>query len=995
MRIRALGPLAVEMASNDVRTLRGKPGRVLATLLASAGSAVSSDRLVDAVWGERPPKSARNALQVYVSQIRTLLGEGEGAAQVVTNAKGYLLDLRDAQFDVQQFEVALATARESSVPATKSDHLSRALAMWSGRAYEPWDTDEDLRPEAVRLEELRLVAEEELASSELGLGHHAELVDKLRLLADQEPLRERRWAMLMVALYRNGRQAEALRTYQHVRDLLGTELGIEPGPELTALEERILLQDPGLAVDVASSPTRNNVPQPIGRIVGRQQDLAHLADLLETGSRLITIYGPGGIGKTRLAIELANSAADAGRFDQVTMIALDSIDVAEAIDGAVAAELAGNPDVVASAVEAIGDRHILLVLDNCEHLAAPIAELTVGILGKCRNATVLATSRSTLKVTGEAKLALGPLPATNAASELFRVRAAEAGFMLPEGAEEDVAAICDALDGIPLAIELAAARLSILTLPELRIRLGEASLLEGDASRTQRHRSAVAAVRWSYDLLDAEQQQAFEVLSVFRGGFTADAAESSLSFHTHAPPLTVVSALHDAALLMRGEGRLRMLEPVRQFAEQRLIESGRIADALDSLARWVLRRVDDATSRLGTPANMAAIHALDGERGNIEVALRHLMETDHDRFVAAVADLAEYWWRIGDLGTGDQWITEALTVAEVSPRLLRYAAMFLSRVRPESNAGPLLDRLGAIEPNGANIRSAEAHVAWSRGDMVAARDRFESAAEAQREARDGELIDTVAQLSRMRLAEGDAAGAIELADELDVMGRAGERADAVPLAEHVRGLTLAFGGDYAAAAPHLAVAAKGFEQLGMERQLIGALRGLGMARANLGDIDAAQRNVARSLELARSAGDRSAVMFGQMALGLVATERNEPEVATGLVDRALRQAVLDRDEQAKAWCLFAAARIAHIRGNLEKAGVLLAASDRLVAHWKMGAPSATWRPDRPMTAALVVDLGRESFETARAEGSALSGDAAIELALGYPIGWVMEPAPRR
>lgn len=978
MRFRALGPVAIETV-DGLQVLNGRSGRIMATLVADMGDLVSTDRLIDAVWGEHPPKSARNALQVHMSQLRSLIQTAD-SEPIRTHGSAYVLKVAPQDLDIQLFQHAIAEARREADPTLRSTSLREALSWWRGRPFEPWDSEPDLQPLAIRLTELRLEAEEMVGEAELEAGRHREAIDELRSLTIAEPLRERRWESLMLALYRNGRQAEALRAFQEVRRHLGSELGIDPGPALVALEDRILMQDPSLDFEDDSIAKVINLAPPLGDLIGREGLLGEVLDLLANKRRLVTLHGPGGIGKTRLAIAAGLHDEVLTRFDEIAFVNLESIEFGA--EEATVRTLTGGQDIDAVSDLAYG-RSLLLILDNCEHVIDEVRTLVTEVLAGT-SATILTTTRLPLGITGEVRVTVGPL--TEAGAELFTSRAIEAGYTLPADRDETIRAIVAALDGIPLAIELAAARLSVLSIDELALHLDSPGVLQSNTA-SGRHSTVEQAIRWSYDLLADNERRAFAWLGSFRAGFTASAAEALLGAISE-EPLHVLSKLHDAAMVVREPTRLRLLEPVRQFAETRLADVGEEADALDHLADWLLRFVADRIPLLATTTNRSAVDELDAERANIERTLGHLAGTHPARFVKLVDRLAVYWWRNGALDTGDHWSALAIEHQEAPARLLRYAAMFMSRVRPEADASPILERLSATG-SASDLETAQAHLEWSHGDMVAARDAFERAAVAQRGTYDPELIDTLLTLSRMRLADGDAEGASELAGQIETMGRAAERADAEPLAAHVRGLTATFIDGLAAGVSHFEKAREGFERLGLDRHLVGALRALALATAARGDWDDASTLARDSLERARTIGDSSAVMFARMVLGLIAAEKTDTEVSMSLLDRALRQAVTERDEQGQAWCLYSLAVLAVHSGDPIRSATLLGASDRIVSHWTHGVPSRTWRVDEPLDQVLREKVG-SAFDSAYEAGAELDAGTAIETALGYSVDWVTE-----
>ena len=639
MEFRILGPLEVADGERVV-DLGGPRERVLlARLLISANLVVSADRLAEDLWPGEPPAHWLPTLRVYISRLRRALGPG--AAAVLTEPPGYRLRLAAGQLDADIFERLVAAARRDLAegrPGAAAAGLRRALGLWRGPALSDVADLPFARADAARLEEARLSAVEDWVEAELGCGNHASVAAELDGLVTSYPLRERLRGQRMRALYRCGRQADALRAYQELRAYLGEELGLEPAAALRELESAILRQDPaldwraprggepGTAAPVPpGTPARPPGPPPaVGRaagrlpaettsFIGREADLAAVGKLLTAG-RLVTLTGPGGSGKTRLARQ-AGAVAAAGYPDGVWLADLAPIGGPELVAPAVAAALAvreepGRP-LADSIAARLGDSDALLIIDNCEHVVGAAAELIAALLAACPALRILATSQTRLGVPGEAIWPVPPLsvpppagrdPAAVAEAESVRLlcdRAALArpGFSLTAGNAADIGEICRRLDGIPLAVELAAARLSTLTPAQLAARLGDRFRVLTGGSRTEpaRHRTLRAAISWSHDLLGRPEQTCFRRMAVFAGGCTIDAAEAvcaDASLPVEAV-LETVTALVDRSLLTTEErcGTMRygMLESVRQYAREQLTAAkGRnlLAQKIKREARW-------------------------------------------------------------------------------------------------------------------------------------------------------------------------------------------------------------------------------------------------------------------------------------------------------------------------------------------------------------------------------------------------------------------------
>ena len=554
MEFRILGPLEV-----GGEPFRGgpKPRALLVSLVLARGSPASRERLVDAVWGERPPASAAHALQVYVSELR------KAGIEIDRHGDGYRLHAD--WLDAAEFEGLLETAREHRRAGRHEEALGSledALALWRGPALAGLEGGGTLGVERERLEELRVVAIEDRAESALALGLTLDLPELERLVTEH-PLRERLGGLLMLGLYRAGRQAAALEAYAEIRRALD-ELGLAPAAELRALQSAILRQDAALDVEPESVRERRHLPAPATPIVGRREEVEMVASLLRGDTRLVTLTGPGGAGKTRVALRAAHELADAFA-DGVWFVGLAALVDPALVRPAIAQTLGLAEE---SLDDELRGRELLLLLDNFEQLldAAP----AVGkLLEGAPRLRVLTTSRARLHLYGEHELEVPPLPAADA-EELFVSRARATGRELPPGPL--VAEICGRLDGLPLAIELVAARTSEVTLTELVSslddRLGLAS--RGARDLPERQQTLRAAIGWSHDLLGAHEQRLFAHLGAFAGGFTRDAVRAVCGENAAEP----LAGLAEASLVRRAEdGRYRMLADdsrVRRRAARRV-----------------------------------------------------------------------------------------------------------------------------------------------------------------------------------------------------------------------------------------------------------------------------------------------------------------------------------------------------------------------------------------------------------------------------------------
>jgi predicted ATPase/DNA-binding SARP family transcriptional activator len=575
VEVRVLGP--VELVAEDGPVPLGAPKqrRLLSALIVHAGEARSADLLIDAIWGPSPPASAAKLLQTYVSQLRKAL---PAPGRIRTLGVGYALELDDESLDAARFERLLSQGRAASRernPALAASLLRRALGLWRGQAYGDFAYEEFARAEAERLEELRLVALEERIEAELALGRHEDLLPELRSLAAAHPERERLQAQAMLALYRCGRQSEALDLYTDARARLRDELGLEPSAELRELQRRILQQDAELAVAAVAEAAASALPAPPNRLLGRGRELAELCELLLRDEvRLLALTGAGGSGKTRLALEAARETAESFA-NGAAFVDLAPLRDPALVVGAIARAF-GIPDVsgedsLQTLAAALRPRELLLLVDNAEHVRAA-APSFVELLAQAPHLTLLVTSRVVLHVSREQVYPVEPL-AVRAAVALFLERAheAEPRFHPNIADEQAIQRICERLDGLPLAIELAASRVRTLTPVELLDRLDPRLplLTGGPHDLPARQQTLRATLEWSYDLLADDERSDVRCFAVFAGGCTLEAAEAVCG-----TTVERLSSLVDANLLLHAAtqkgSRYSVLETIREYATEQL-----------------------------------------------------------------------------------------------------------------------------------------------------------------------------------------------------------------------------------------------------------------------------------------------------------------------------------------------------------------------------------------------------------------------------------------
>lgn len=649
MQFRVLGPVDVVDRGRPVTITSVRQRSILAVLLVHAGERVSSDRLARVLWGDTLPADARGTLHAHVSRLRRALPVDGAEQRLRTSHGGYVLDVAAGELDAARFEQLTDQARAGTAgPNDALALLDDALAMWRGPAYADVADEEFAHGEAARLDELRLVAIEDRVDVCLSLGRHAELIGELESSVARHPLRERPCAQLMLARYRDGRVAEALQAYRALRRNLADELGLDPSALLRRLEADILRRSDRLAPPPPSAaPALSERPAPLSSFVGREDELDELARLLDT-ARIVTLTGTGGAGKTRLATELAERVVD--RFpDGVRQIELAPVRDGNAVPDVVAAGLGvtrrASEPVAQTVVAALRPRRMLVLLDNCEHVLADVAPLVDRLARGCPRLVVLATSRERLAVSGEHVRPVRPLPVpidddvTDRAellavpsARLFcdRATAADPTFRLTGRGPAAVARICRRLDGLPLAIELAAARVAALGPVDLAVRLGARFGLLTAGPRgddTGRHRTLQATIDWSYELLEPAEARMFERLSVFPGSFDLDAAEGvCLTDHEATDIATLVAALVDKSMVVAepvdAATRFRLLETMREYAARRLDARGEADGLARAHAQYYVRLAELADTDVRSSAEAGAVRRLDLELDNLRAAHR-------------------------------------------------------------------------------------------------------------------------------------------------------------------------------------------------------------------------------------------------------------------------------------------------------------------------------------------------------------------------------------
>jgi predicted ATPase/DNA-binding SARP family transcriptional activator len=947
MEFRLLGPLEVVADDGSFGIEAHKPRALLALLLLNANEIVPAERLIEDLWEGAAPASAAKLVQTYVSQLRRELGRD----RIVTKGPGYLISVLSDELDVERFEgLRVSTPRE-------------ALELWRGAPLADFAYDSWAQPEIARLEEARLGALEDRNELDLAAGHHAELIPELEALVAGSPLRERLRGQLMLALYRSGRQAEALAIYRDGRRRLVEELGIEPSPALQRLELAILRQDARLEVE----PQRT-APQP-ERLIGRETVLLEIAELLEK-SRLTTLTGPGGIGKTRLALEVTRRVAE------------------HYVDGVVVAELAALADhslVVAEIARALGaprptsdaliaylrSKELLLVVDNFEQVAAA-APLLDELLQGAPGLTVLVTSRVLLQLRYEARYPVPPLDVPDPANVLpssalvateavalfiERARESRPEFQLSDESATAVAELCVRLDGLPLALELAAARANLLAPSAILSRLGRRLdvLTTSDASVPERHRTLRAAIEWSYDLLDPDEKLLFTSLAVFSGGFSTDGAEVVAGVDV----LDGIGKLLDSSLLrserpVGDEPRFGTLETIREYARERLAQREDEQEVRRRHAAFYCELAERAEPGLRGPGQVAWLRRLDAERENLRAALGWTAESGAAELGLRIASaLWRYWQVRGGLGEGRKHLERLLVLDEPIATPVRSEAL-----------------------------AASGRLAFMQGDLDAAAAYMEESVALTSELGGGRLMAmSLVVLAMIARAGGDPARADEFLDQSVRVAQ--ERGDwfSQAVALSGRGELCYLAGEFKAARRNLEEGLRASREVGDIRNIARTLTALGAVALEQRDYGRATRLLEEALTLQRELGDHWGIPRSIVSLGVAALGQGENAEAEILFDQGLRLQLETDDRPGIASSLEQIALLSTKRADHAAVACLYGAAAilrEMVGHHPMHLVSH--ETDEEIARARA-ELGPEAFADAWSRGRSMTLEEAVAYAL--------------
>jgi predicted ATPase len=875
-----LGPLVVTEDGRPLEVGGVRLRALMIRLALDAGSIVATRSLVDALWGSAPPADEANALQSLVSRLRRILPD---RSAIASTGGGYRLVLPVDDVDARHFERLARHGRrqlDAGEPRAASETLFSALQLWRGPALTDAGDAPFVAAAAARLEELRLTAREDRIDADIALGRHAAVVGELESLAAEYPLRERLRAALVTALYAVGRQADALTTYEQTRRMLADELGVDPGPQLQAAYLAVLRGEPAAKHPEQPTPVapRHNLRSPLTSFVGRDEEVERIGKLLGD-SRLITLVGPGGGGKTRLAAETGARAGEAMHHG-VWMVELASVtdpgDVPQAVLGALGPRdstlldlrrQGTSRDVMSGLLDSLVDAQALLILDNCEHVIDAAATLADQLLGRCPDLRILATSREPLAIVGETLLPVTPLarPAVGGsvvdamaspAVRLFSDRAAAVapGFAVEPDNVEAVIEICRRLDGLPLAIELAAARLRSMSVQQIAARLGDRFRLLTGGSRTAvpRHRTLRAVVEWSWDLLSDPERRLASRLAVFPAGTTVESAEAVSADVVPAGQVPdLLAALVDRSLLLLVDGdppRYRMLETIREFGAERLADEGSIADVQARHAGYFRDLAETADPFLRGADQLPWLARLSMERENLLAALRYAIDAqDAATAIRLGAALSWFWTLRGSHGEAASWLEMALAVPGESPTEERAVAATVQAISAMAVGQQDRSRETAIEM----LESFPDFDARNRHPVLS-------------------LVEP---------------GMAMLAEDIPRALRTIERGLANPdrwtnaTLRMLRGFIAENQGDVAQMVVDLTDAARAFDEIGERWGLSNSVAALANQYMNEGDLDRSLAEYQRALRLMTELNAQNDRSFMQVRIAMVRARRGEMEEA--------------------------------------------------------------------------------------------------------------------
>jgi predicted ATPase/DNA-binding SARP family transcriptional activator len=948
VQVGILGPLIVTDGARPIEIGGARLRALFIRLAVDAGSWVSVSELVEALWESDPPGGEVNALQSLVSRLRRAVPVPD---VLQSGPAGYRLAVDPEAVDGLRFgRLAVEGRRQltAGAAATAFTVLTEALGLWRGTPLVEVSDAQYAQIRVERLTKQRLTAVEDRAAAGLQLDRHQDLIAELEEITTQHPLRERSHELLIRALAGLGRQGEALAVYDRLGRSLADELGLDPPIHLQHLQTAVLRNDPQLLADgnpTASSaagpdrPRRTNLRSQLTSFVGREQELRQVGALIER-SRLVTLVGTGGAGKTRLAGEVADRLNGRGS-DGVWMVELAPVtepdDVASTALGSLGTleqqilerPALGHRDALSRLIESLADKDVVLILDNCEHLLDAAAKLAEHLLGQCPRLTVLATSREPLGIVGESLWPVLPLPTpeledgmlsatSTAAVQLFIDRAAlvRPGFQVTPENAGSVAEICRRLDGLPLAIELAAARLRNLTVEAVAARLVDRFRLLTGGNRTAmpRQQTLRAVVAWSWDLLTENERRLAARLSVFPGGATGETAAVVCTGDPADPDWSedvvadLLLSLADKSLLVvvetserhddGAQPRYRMLETIREFATERLAERGELTQLRAAHGRYFLELAETAEPRLRSAEQLSWLDRLTAERDNLLATLRFAVETaDADTAFRLGAALSWYWTLLGRHDQAANWLEQVINVPGERPAE-PYAIVFVLHTISAAAAGfgipdeQVVDEMLEVI-SGLDLMASHPLLTLVEPGIAMLRDRGEPAKAAldRNLAHPDPWARAMLHLMGAVVAEND--GDIEALMEHMPLALNGFReiGDRWGIGTSIGTLANVYSarGEVEEAISALEEARRMMTELHATDDESYALSRIGMLRMRRGDLTAARKDLETAIQIGERIGSASSTSSGTLGLATLAHLEGRTDEARRLADEALAQ----------------------------------------------------------------------------------------------------------
>lgn len=894
LHVAVVGPAEARREDEVLTIPGGKTAELLVRLALEAGVLVRADRLIEDLWADEAATTNRNTLQSKVARLRRALGDSE---VITTSADGYALALEPAAVDAL---VVLEQAAEAVRLLDGGDHhaaaalCAAALARFHGEVLPAAGDGEWAVPHRARLEEARTTLTETGLAARLRGGDAAELIVELEAAVDDHPYRESLWELLGTALYRAGRQADALAALQRVRHLLADELGLDPGPALEALEHQILHHEAALAspggggAGEGGRARAGNLPSLGPDLVGRDDEADTLADLMGR-HRLVEIVGAGGIGKTALAIAVARDLDPAAAPGAVWLARLETAVTADdVVDTLIAAV---NVPGEAALFDRLAASEGLVVLDNCEHVVDAAADLAARLLDAAPGLRLLCTSQVPLDLDGEVVFELEPL-GLDAAVELFARRAAAQRRVDPAPPDDDtVVELCRALDGLPLAIELAAARTKTLSVDQISRRLEDRFQVLHDPTsrRPERRRALKATITWSYDLLFPDDQRGLWALATFAGGAPLAAVESVLEALDvpAAAAIDVVGRLAGRSLVIVDGGdttaapRYRLLDSIRAYAQEAMTEAGRAEDARAAHAAWYAAVADGSTAGVRSSRQAAHLAFARAERANIDTALAWSAEHDPPQALRLVNGFGWAWVVLGDSRGASRALVALDAVGEAAPAADRAAALLLAGWIEAStdhleSARAHLDRAEALA-DALDDDELRARCAYYLAYLVSHHGQFREGLALTEHSR--RLFDRLDRpwdqaanalfAARAAISAGDHERSIEARDRVDHWLRVVDDPWLHVRHEAMLGELARIEGRFDEAVRHIGRAAETSRRLGFQQTEAYQVSSLGRAQCQAGDYVAGVDTLALAVEKAAATGDVRMVALARVHLGRV------------------------------------------------------------------------------------------------------------------------------